>query len=190
MEQEASGVIVKKGERVLLAPADYGAKSVATMLETLDLCGKDAVLQLPIVANGEDMKILEDTLAKCGIKTLVSENIYGLYFADKGYKVIAGAGHNVANRFAVECLRQLGAVAYAESIEYTQEGRLALPRVETEREIPLMTFAHCPFKTIYGNSCEKCSFRRGLTVRRERHEYTVRRVRLSQCYFGLFAKEK
>ena len=190
VEQEASGVIVKKGERVLLAPADYSAKSLVRMLETLDLCGKDAVLQLPIIANGEDMKILEDMLSKCGIKTLVSENIYGLYFADKGYKVIAGAGHNVANRFAVECLKSLGAVAYAESIEYAQDGRLALPRVETESEIPLMTFAHCPFKTIYGNPCDKCSFRRGLTVRRERHEYTVRRVRLSQCYFGLFAKEK
>ncbi len=188
VETEAGSILLRRGEKVFLAPADYNTKSLARALETLDVKGEDVVLQLPIIANGEDLKVLENTLEKCGIKSLVSENIYGLYFAEKGYKVIAGAGHNIANRFAVVSVKDLGAEAYANSCEYSWEGAQALPRIETDAELPLMTFAHCPFKTLYNNDCSKCTYKQGLILRRERHEYMVRRIRLSKCYFGLFAK--
>ena len=46
------------------------------------------------------------------------------------------------------------------------------------------------FKTIYGNDCSKCTFKQGLVLKRERHEYSVRRIRLAKCYFQLFAREK
>ena len=188
IETEAGSVLLKKGEKPLLAPADYSAGAVAKALELLDLDGKDVVLQLPIVANAHDLKIIEKTLLECHISTLVSENLWGLYFVGKGYNVIAGAGHNIANRFAVEQAKELGAQAYCSSIEYEQEGKLALPRVETSSELPLMTFAHCPFKTIFANDCAKCAYKQGLMLKRERHEYAVRRVKLAKCYFQLFAK--
>ena len=189
VEAETNSVILRKGERVLLAPNDYSASAVKKALDNLDLEGKDVVLQLPIIANGEDLKVLEATLKECGIKAVASENLYGLYFADK-YEVVAGVGHNIANRFAVQQAKELGASAFAESIEYAQKGKLPLKRVEAEDELPLMTFAHCPFKTIYGNDCSKCTYKQGLVLKRERHEYSVRRIRLAKCYFQLFAREK
>lgn len=188
IESETNSVILRKGERVVLAPNDYSASAVKKALDNLDLDGKDVVLQLPIIANGEDLQIIEKTLEECGIKTVVSENLYGLYFAGK-CDVIAGAGHNVANRFAAQQSKELGAIAFAESIEYAQEGKLPLVRVEVKDELPLMTFAHCPFKTIYGNDCSKCTYKQGLVLKRERHEYKLRRIRIAQCYFQLFPKE-
>lgn len=189
VETEKNSTILKKGERVLLAPADYSADAVARTLDLLDIDGKDAALQLPIIANSEDLKVIENTLNKCGIKTLVSENIYGLYFADKGYDVVAGAGHNIANRFAVQGAKALGAQAFCSSVEFSQEGGDSLPRIEIASELPLMTFAHCPFKTIFGTDCSKCSYRPGLVLKRERHEYTIRRIRISKCYFQLYPKQ-
>ncbi|MBQ3755006.1 MAG: U32 family peptidase [Clostridia bacterium] len=188
IESETNSVILRKGERVVLAPNDYSASAVKKALDNLDLDGKDVVLQLPIIANGEDLQIIEKTLEECGIKTVVSENLYGLYFAGK-CEVIAGAGHNIANRFAAQQSKELGAIAFAESIEYTQKGKLPLVRVETKDELPLMTFAHCPFKTIYGNDCSKCTYKQGLILKRERHQYKLRRIRIAQCYFQLFPKE-
>ncbi|MBR4800592.1 MAG: U32 family peptidase [Clostridia bacterium] len=190
VESEKDGIILRNGEKVLLSPDDYRASAVKTTLQSLDLTGADVALQLPVIASGEDLNVIRNAVETNGIKTLVSENVYGLYFVGEGYTVVAGAGHNVANRFAVEQTKELGATAFATSIEYEQDGALPLPRLETNDELPLMTFAHCPFKTIYGNDCAKCAYKAGLVLKRERHEYAVRRIRLSNCYFQLFAKEK
>ena len=184
VEDEAGSVFVRKGEKVLLAPNDYCATAVKNMLEALDLDGKDVALQLPIVASADDLKIIEKTLLERGIREVVSENLWGLHFADK-CKVLAGAGHNIANRFAVMQAKELGAQAFLESVEFEQDGKTVLPRVETSDELPLMTFAHCPFKTIYNSDCSKCTFKQGLILKRERHEYAVRRIKLAKCYFEL-----
>lgn len=187
VETERNDVLIKKGEKVLLSPADYSATAVIAQLKSLDLDGKDVALQLPTIANGADLKVIETTLEKCGIKTVFSENIYGLYFASKGYTVVAGAGHNVANRFAAECVKSLGASAYCSSIEYPQDVEVSLPRVEVQDGLPLMTFAHCPFKTVFERDCSACAFKPDMLLKRERHEYKIRRIRLSQCYFGLYS---
>ncbi len=188
VETEKSSGIIRKGEKVLLSPNDYSASAIERSLKLLDLEGKDVVLQLPIIANSEDIKVIEESLSKNGIRTIVSENLYGLYFVGLGYNVIAGAGHNIANCYAVEIAKKLGAESYCSSIEYDQEKMAVLPRIETANEIPLMTFAHCPFKTIYGNDCSKCTYKSGLILKRERHQYIVRRIRISKCYFQLFPK--
>lgn len=189
VETEDSSVLVRKGEKVLLAPNDYSTSAVKKVLEDFDLEANEVALRLPIVANADDLQIIEKTLLECGICEVVSENLWGLYFADK-CRVLAGAGHNIANRFAVMQAKELGAQAFLESIEFEQNGKTVLPRVETAGELPLMTFAHCPFKTIYGNDCSKCTFKQGLILKRERHEYAVRRIKLSKCYFELSVQKK
>ena len=188
VDTDDASVLLRKGVKVALAPTDYNYAFVKSALESLDLEGEEVALILPIIAGGEDLKVIESTLTKCGIKTLVSENPWGLYFADKGYTVIAGAGHNIANKFAVQAVKALGAKAYCESIEYSQSGDLALKRVEIGGEIPLMTWAHCPFKTLYACDCKECAFKKGLVIKRERHEYAVKRIRLAKCYFQLFTR--
>lgn len=170
---------IKQGEKLVLCPSEYTLREVERMRSKLGVGAKDIVLQLPIIANGKDIEVIEKLLVAIpDVRTLVSENIYGFKFAGDGYKVIAGAGHNVLNRYAASACRELGAAAVVPSIE--REERIS------SNELPLMTFAHCPYKTVYGNDCSHCSYKQGMELLREGRRYAVRRTRVSQCYFGLY----
>lgn len=175
---------------VVLSPNDYTVEEVQRMLDCLDMSADEVALQLPVIANERDIAVIEKLLARVkGLCTLVSENIYGLHFVREGYSVIAGAGHNIANdRAAAEC-EALGATAVIAGEDcksgLSEDADVTLCNIENE--LPLMTFAHCPYKTLFGNDCAHCSFKPGLTLKRERHTYSVRRIKASRCYFGLYA---
>jgi len=168
----------------VLCPSEYTSERVKHMLEECGLRAEDIALQLPVIANGKDIKVIRKLLADMPrIRALVSENIYGLAFADEGYRVIAGAGHNSLNGYTVEVLKGLGAAEVLPSVELGRRQNVI------GEELPLMTLAHCPYKTVYGCECSKCAYKEGMTYAREGREYDIRRTRLSQCYFGLFPKK-
>lgn len=177
---------IKGNEKIVFAPSDYSTNIISRQLAIFGLAADKIALQLPIIANKKDLCVIEDTISKLGIKNLVAENIYGLYFANNGYNVIAGAGLNAGNAYAIDLLKQLGAKAISPSIEYKEQKSSSLPIIDVEKEIPLMTFAHCPYKTLFGNECNKCSYKEGLTIKRENKHYNVRRIRVGQCYFQLW----
>lgn len=57
------------------------------LLDEYDLDESEVALGLPIIANGKDIAAIEKLLAYMPkIKTLVSHNVYGLYFAKKATK--------------------------------------------------------------------------------------------------------
>ena len=185
----AKSAMLKKEDKIVLRPSVWKAETIARDIELFGIEQKGVILDLPIVANGKDLQIIEGVLEKLPqIKTLVSENIYGLYFASKGNTVIAGQGHNIANALAVDEVKNLGASGYVPSLEYSDfeanDGGIA--RYSADKNIPLMTFAHCPYKTMFGNDCAKCSYKGDMTLIREKHAYKVRRTTLSQCYFALY----
>lgn len=163
----------------VLRPKVYSVKNIRDMLSALRLTEDKIALQLPVMANGRDLRVIDNLLGELkGIKTLVSENIYGPEFAGRGYKVIAGAGHNAYNRYACEALKSAGACEVLPSLE------LGLPTAKDE--IPLMTFAHCPYKTLFENDCAQCSYKDGLTLSRGKRKYRIERIKLNNCYFGMF----
>ncbi len=182
--------LVHKDDIVVIRPSVYTADEVRKTAEILDVPISRIAIDLPIIANGKDLKIIEKLLADLPeIHTLVSENIYGLYFARNGYSVIAGQGHNVANVYAMKAVKDFGADCVVPSLEYpTAMGDSVIASVD--KDIPLMTFAHCPYKTLFDNDCARCSYKDGLTLSRAGKKYGVRRVRLSQCYFSLYPIEK
>lgn len=181
--------IVRSGDIVVIRPSSYTADEVRKTAEILGVSLNQIALDLPIIANGKDLKVIEKLLDDIqDIRTLVSENIYGLYFASKGYKIIVGQGHNIANAYAMMTVKDLGAEYVVPSLEYPNVEGNALARVD--KDIPLMTFAHCPYKTLFNNDCSHCSYKAGLTLLRAGKKYRVRRTRLSQCYFALYPIEK
>ena len=171
-------VITDVRELAVICPCEYSVKEINKMLGELGLSADKVALQLPIIANGKDLAVIEKLLSELKeIKTLVSENIYGFEFVEKGYKVVAGAGHNALNKFAYSALNRLGASEVLPSVEsgdFYYEG-----------ELPLMTFAHCPYKTLFGNDCAHCTYRDGLTLSREKRKYSVVRTKVHDCYFSL-----
>ena len=172
---------IRKAELAVLCPSAYTVQEITAMLKSLSLEAEKVALQLPVIANGRDIAVLEALLAELPqIKTLVSENIYGFEFASNGYKVIAGAGHNVLNTYAIQQCIALGA---SEALPSLESGRRTLL---TGDELPFMTFAHCPYKTVFENDCDHCSYTGDMTLSREKRKYRVRRTKLHNCYFGLF----
>ena len=172
---------VRKKEIPVLCPKEYTSNEVNDMMRKLGLEAGEVALQLPIILNGKDCIVLEKLLADIPqIKTLISENIYGMEFADRGYSVIAGAGHNALNGYACDEYKRLGACAVLPSIESGARAGLA------GEEIPLMTFAHCPYKTVFDNDCKNCAYAGDMTLSREKHKYRVTRTKLHNCYFNLF----
>ncbi len=185
-EDLSRSILLKKGEKVVLSLSRYTKGEILKMMSALDI-DDGVILQLPVIANGKDLKVIEELLAALpNIKTLLSENIYGLYFARKGYEVIAGAGHNAANVFAYKTLKALGAKSVLPSPEYKDAYLSADDIGSIDGDMPLMYFAHCPFKTLDGSSCAECTYRDGLKYVREKHEYRLRRIVVSQCYFALY----
>ncbi len=179
------------GGNIILRPASFTRSEIENMCAVLGVDECDVALELPIIANSHDLKVIEDLLSSSKINTLISNNIYGLYFARDNYKIIAGQGHNVANVIAVRALKDLGASGYIPSLEYSQfDSDDTIARYSVDVNIPLMTFAHCPFKTIHGNDCGKCTFKPNLTFHQSGKWYKVARHRLAQCYFSLFPLEK
>lgn len=183
---------IPAGASIALAPNEYTSKEVRRMLDCLGMSADEVALQLPVVACEKDVAVIERLLDEVkGLCTLVSENIYGLYFAGLGYSVIAGAGHNITNDYAAEECAELGASAVVASVEFKRglsEG-VSASLCDIRDELPLMTFTHCPYKTLFGNDCAHCTYKEGLILRRERHKYRVRRIRLSRCYFGLYPQD-
>lgn len=188
--EDFGGVYIKKGDRVILRPCAYTVENVKRAIEFLDIDKDYVMLDLPILANGRDVALIEKLISEIGIKTLVSNNIYGLYFAQKGYKVVAGQGHNIANMCTERALKDMGIKEYVPSCEYANfVGSGELARLEISENIPLMTFAHCPYKTLLDCDCSKCGYKPNLTITREKRKYAVRRVRVSGCRFELYPKE-
>lgn len=182
------GDFAKKGEKTAIYPSVYSATAVKRLLDEYDLDESEVALGLPIIANGKDIAAIEKLLGDMPkIKTLVSHNVYGLYFAKKGYEMVAGQGHNIANGYAVLAAEQLGAHAYEPSLEYRDfAAHDTIKRYAPSKDIALMTFAHCPYKTIYGNDCKNCRYKGDISVSREKRSYFIKRTRVAGCYFGLY----
>lgn len=165
----------------VLCPENYRLDEVRDMMRRLNVDASNVALQLPVILNGKDREVLEKLLVGLTeIKTLVSENIYGLSYVDRDYIVLAGAGHNVFNGYAKKRLLSRGVKRVLPSIELSKR------RGVEGTELPLMTFAHCPIKTQFGNSCSDCKYNKPLEVRRENKSYRIYRTRLANCYFGLY----
>lgn len=194
IRSEESGEVKLSGsDSPVLQLADFNDDSVEKAMSRIRLKSgaadeEDVILQLPVIANGEDIKCIEKLLLRhSGITTLLAENIYGLYFASQGYSVIAGAGLNIANDLALASCLELGASAALPSSEYPS-GLGGESLFSMQEELPDMTLAHCPYKTLFENDCRKCSFTGDMTLSGGGRTYKVRRIRLSRCYFQLFRR--
>lgn len=178
--------IIKQADLYIISPDVYSITRINELLKYSGVSPEKAVLKLPVIANGDDLKVLDKIINESGIKTLLSENLYGLIYKEKGYTIIAGAGHNASNTYASLMLKDLGCTAISKSIEFSNFESV-LPLVKIESEIPVMTFAHCPVKTFTGCDCVKCQYRQGIKISKNGHKYSVRRVRIDKCYFELIS---
>lgn len=187
--ETSGGGLLQEDKISIIYPADYTAKQTGGLVQQAQKQGYRPCLRLPTLANSHDIQIIEGLLADCPqIKTLFINNPYGFAFADKGYEIIAGWGINIYNNFALDAAAALGAAKAVQSIELkdnlAQNGSLYR---FAGKGLPIMTLAHCPYKTVYGGSCTQCKYSGNLKYNRGKKSYNIVRHRASQCTFELIA---
>lgn len=173
--------IIKCGDIAVISPENYTEKEISLLIART--FGYSALaLELPAIASGDEIELIKKLLLRFKeIKYVVSQNLYGLAFLKTGHKVIAGALMNVENDFAARALTQAGAAG-------VQRGNYSLNCVVFDSAgyvKPLMTLAHCQYRTLYKNECDECTFAGKLKFKRSDREYMIERVRIIHCYFRL-----
>ena len=150
-------------------------------------------LNLPVVANGKDIKILDEIVKQNTDLILVANNIYGLKYANTNL-VIAGQEMNIFNHISVNHLKELGAtyvvgskeIAYSSGTDkFTLKDYVEF--MPAYGKTAFMYLCHCPIKTVYKNTCNDCKFTNLKYVNLKNEEFKIVRHQLSQCYFILLS---
>jgi putative protease len=169
-------------------PSIYNKSDI---IETQKKFGKNFALSLPTVLCHEDKQVLNDILSSLEIGTnLFANNIYFLNFLSKGFKILVSPLLNVKNVYSVLCLESLGVKTICASVEadidFANDFDLTYL---CEGAFPVMTFMHCPYKTIYENTCKSCKFDDNLKLFADFNKtYEIKRIKLNNCQFQLISK--
>ncbi len=179
---------IGSADLVILAPDLYTRENVQKCFLKLGQVTRNIGLALPTIANGIDCKILSEIVASLPHKTpILIQNAYGVELA-KGHYIIAGTDMNVFNNYSIKALRDLGVDEFVWSKEIACENAGAYEYAYGHQV--LMHFAHCPYKTLWQNSCDNCRYKRKLVLKDQAgKEYLIARHKISQCYFTLYSRD-
>ena len=167
---------------VIYSPDNYNNHEKSTIIDL----SRGFYLNLPIIATQKDVAVVDKLVARLdglfGKKVgVVANNYYGLkYLGDR--PVVVGAGLNVYNRISAGFYLSLG----VKDIILNGEIKGFSPFAVYTANMPLMTFAHCPYKVSAGSKCSECTAKAPLIYTDERgNKYKITRYRLANCYFEL-----
>lgn len=179
-----------KYDALILSPTEYNINVIKDFYNKyLKLNMGNLLLNMPIIAMKEDLKVLDEIVSYCRSKSIIllANNIYALDYLQDGLEVWAGSNINITNRFACNALERCGVKQFVSSIEKWCEGIAGCYKMGKGKRV-LMTFAHCPNKTLTKKNCELasgCGFVGELKLKGEGQDYSIRRYRISSCYFEL-----
>lgn len=175
---------IESNDLVVLFPIEYlNCENNLNIIERKYNC--KVGLKLPAIATQKDLDVIDNLIAKKNIY-LFGENIYSLYYLEKGYKVVCGYQINLYNSITANLLSCLGVEACVRSIEQIENGIIANNLHEfVFGKVNLMHFVHCPFKTIFKNNCDNCYANKRLEYSLNGNKYYIYRYKISKCYFYL-----
>lgn len=170
---DASQLTLALPGTVLYAPSDYSDFSA---FETaLRIYGDRLILDLPILAERADIALLEKYMADARLTTVCVNNPYGFALA-KERAVLTGYGMN--------CLNDRPGEVFIQSVE--ADGIVSSDAyVYAFGYFPLMTFKHCPRRTVFG-CCDGCRGLYDMRLSDEKGSFTIRRRKAAECYAQLF----
>ena len=162
-------------EILWIAPTTY-AENVIEKIKA-KYKAKQYYLVLPVVANHQDLFVLDRILAKHIVDGIVIENYYGVKYT-KEYPFMIGPRMNVYNLQTAQFWYQLGAQLVTSNYE------IQIPQLPSisGRQI-LMVLCHCPYQTVFHKTCEQCPYQENLKYENEDRQYPIRRYIVSRCYF-------
>lgn len=179
-------ISINDNDILAIEPIVYSKQNVLKVIESARHKSKNIALVLPIIANYKDQKIIDEIVDNIDNNiALIINNTWGLKYI-KTHKIIAGLGMNVHNLLCANTLKEMGVsdIIFSKEITHNYAGFYHF----TFGKHSLMTFVHCPFKTLFNNECKQCKFSKNLKIQGENGRvYEVHRTTISQCYFTLYS---
>ena len=171
-------------DALILDPEVYSEKIVGSFLNDYKkFFDAPLIINLPIIARGDDLKIIESIVEKYKLQDVVfvANNIYGLSFDD--VRLWAGYGLNIVNDYSADLCAKFGA---SEIIASVEKWCNRLPDTYKLGFCPsYMTLTSCPVKLLYGSDCSSCKYDKKVTYSGTVGKFRVRRVKIASCYFEL-----
>ncbi len=135
----------------------------------------DKFLTLPIIMRSEDVEVVRNFIKTAKAKKVIVNNLSHLKIAE-GCEMLLGTGMNLLNpNFPADKIM---------SIEYDEKD-YGDNYAYVYGKIPMMTFAHCPKKTLNDGKCVNCDGE-SLSVKDEDGKlFTVRFYKIKNCYAQL-----
>lgn len=198
MVDENCGInnLSKDYDGVILSPTIYDVKVIENFYNNFSKkFNSKLILNMPIIALRKDIFVLDKIVDFCKDKDIVllANNIYTLDYINSGVEVWAGSNMNVCNDYSCLALLKYGVKEIVSSIEKWFSGLNNTYKMCGGKRV-LMTFAHCPCKTLTSKGCAngECGYCGDIYVKGEGQEYSIRRYKVASCYFELVdsVKEK
>lgn len=169
---------------LIIKPSIYTEKYVTDMyVAALKAVPKEDVgIYIPANACGNEIDYILK-LAGDKIKTLYCDNVGGVSLSKKGYRIIAGALLNVVNNKSAEEFLTNGAECIVSGIE--NKGTLNCAVKYLYGRIPLMTYSHCPYKTVIKTACAECKHKDNLNYILNGENLLIKRRKVLHCAFEL-----
>lgn len=179
--------ISKNDKIIIISPEIYSIINIKEIIDNMSQQNNHCkfYLDLPIIENYKDIKVLKNILDNFKDLGIVINNIYGLNLAINR-DVILGVYLNISNTFAYKHLMEIIGGEYIlafSSKEYFSKMDCLL---DYNGNFDIMTMKHCPFKLCYGNTCKDCSYNKGLVYKMQSgQEFVIKRKKIFNCYFTL-----
>ena len=155
-------------KNIIYSPEIYNLENVRKFKEKCHDENKNAFLDLPNFALEKDIEILKDIIKETNIM-IVANNYYALNLTDN---YVIGAGLNVYNMMTANFLGKSFITAESNLGELTQ--------------YPYMTLRHCPMKSHFGATCDKCPYKDGYVYKMDNGKVLkLKRKKMSSCTFYL-----
>lgn len=158
-------------DAIAFAPKRFDAKEI----EEFKQIKYPKLLSLPIILRRNDVVKVKEFIEKAGVTEVIANNLAHFELA-KDCKILVGYGLNVVNPTA------LG----AKILSFEYDGRNYGDNfVYTYGKVPLMTFAHCPKKTLNGDRCINCNHEPISFSDETGNKLDIRFFKIANCYSQL-----
>lgn len=153
---------------------------------------KNAYLYVPSFLPNPDLILIKEILNKYPKLGVYAQNLGAINLSDK---VILGAKLNLKNMFAInEILSLCKGVKLIEATPELTETNFNILNENTNipmikcsfNNFELMTFVHCPIKTLFNNICTNCKYSDDIKYKMQNGTtLKLNRYKLNNCYFSL-----
>lgn len=161
-------------DAAIYSPGEYDIDVVKTIEKIESATGKRVYLDLPIMLRGKDIDTIDDILSGQAVNNVIINNIGELELC-KNKNCILGSAMNIVNPdFPARKIM---------SVEYDGKN-FGDNYAYVFGKYPIMTFSHCPKKTLNGGNCLHCN-REPITITDKTNDFDVVFYKVGFCYSRL-----